>query len=181
MDADASASNLRARTTALEYLACTGDFERSIEEGPIGPHDTLGALVAGLASGCRPTPAERQLPLLDMPLRLAVVGSTFAGKTTVAQALAKSHRLRVLDPERLIEEAVAAAAAFTAGAWMGKPVPLSPLSTVHHASQLATLVTSSMFACHLRVVLALYYTVCDVKKRARETRLFLFIIKTCKP
>ncbi|MEW5317265.1 MAG: hypothetical protein WDW38_008576 [Sanguina aurantia] len=125
MDADTSASNLRARTTALEYLACTGDFERSSEEGPIGPHDTLGALVAELASGCRPPPAEPRLPLLDMPLRLAVVGSTFAGKTTVAQALAKSHRLRVLDPERLIEEAVAAAAAFTA-AQSGPRTPSAP-------------------------------------------------------
>lgn len=115
IDPEVYASNLRARTTALEYLACTGDFERSADEGPIGPHETLGAMVAELASACRPPPAEPQLPLLDMPLRLAVVGSTFAGKTTVVQALAKSHRLRVLDPERLIEEAVEAAAAFTTG------------------------------------------------------------------
>jgi hypothetical protein len=51
-----------------------------------------------------------QLPeLSSLPLRLAVVGAPFSGKTSVASHLASRFRLKLLEPEALIGEALKAA------------------------------------------------------------------------
>lgn len=59
--------------------------------------------MSDLVSICSPPPAEEDLPSLPYPLRLAVVGAPFAGKTSVAQELARRFQLRVLDVEQLVQ------------------------------------------------------------------------------
>ncbi len=72
-------------------------------------------VVGELAILAREPPPQPELPALDgMPLRLAVVGSPFAGKTSVAQELSRRYRLKVLDPEALVTEAMEAARAYEA-------------------------------------------------------------------
>lgn len=63
----------------------------------------LGVAVSDLVSICSPPPAEEDLPSLPCPLRLAVAGAPFAGKTSVAQELARRFQLRVLDVEQLVQ------------------------------------------------------------------------------
>jgi adenylate kinase family enzyme len=45
-----------------------------------------------------------------MPLKLAVVGAPFSGKTSVAQALAQQYKLKLIEPEALVADAMAAGA-----------------------------------------------------------------------
>ncbi len=82
--------------------------------------DQLGRVVAGLAAtaqrheatavaGGSDAPAGAGGLVLDHPLRLAVVGAPLAGKTSVAQAVARAHGLKMLSPEALVAEAIAAA------------------------------------------------------------------------
>jgi hypothetical protein len=47
--------------------------------------------------------------LSSLPLRLAVVGAPFSGKTSVAAHLAARFKLKLLEPEALIGEAIRAA------------------------------------------------------------------------
>lgn len=53
-----------------------------------------------------PPPAPLAPPC---PIRLALVGAPFAGKTTLAARIARHFRLKVIDPQRLVEDAVRAA------------------------------------------------------------------------
>ena len=54
------------------------------------------------------------LPSLPYPLRLAVVGAPFSGKTSVSQDLARRYKLKVLDLETLVAEAIKAASEYVA-------------------------------------------------------------------
>lgn len=56
-----------------------------------------------------------------MPLKLAVVGAPFSGKSSVAQALSEQYKLKVIDPEVLVFEAIA-----TADAWAIAQASASP-------------------------------------------------------
>ncbi|KAL8590470.1 hypothetical protein ACOMHN_011683 [Nucella lapillus] len=53
-----------------------------------------------------PPPPPPQFP--PFPIRACVLGKLFGGKSTVVKSLADEHRLRVLEVDRLVEEAVEA-------------------------------------------------------------------------
>ncbi|KAG2448325.1 hypothetical protein HYH02_006909 [Chlamydomonas schloesseri] len=113
-EAAAAAAEMReaclrvGRALVDDYLACTGDWLRA--EGSIGHDELLGQIVGELAVLAREPPPQPELPAIEtLPLRLAVVGAPFAGKTCVAQELSRRYKLRVLEPEALVAEAMAAA------------------------------------------------------------------------
>jgi ABC-type transport system involved in cytochrome bd biosynthesis fused ATPase/permease subunit len=53
---------------------------------------------------------------LTVPVRIAIIGAPFTGKSTLAKELAKAYSATVLDPEKLVSQSVAAAEAYTAPA-----------------------------------------------------------------
>ena len=57
-------------------------------------------------------PARQAALTLDVPVRIAVVGGPFTGKSTLAAALAAQHAAVVLEPDALVAAAVEAAAAY---------------------------------------------------------------------
>jgi hypothetical protein len=54
-------------------------------------------------------PAKPPLPDLSFPVKLALVGQPFSGKTTLAQEVTQSQGLALIDPVALVTAAVAAA------------------------------------------------------------------------
>ncbi|GLC51118.1 hypothetical protein PLESTB_000467700 [Pleodorina starrii] len=120
------------RALVGDYLVCSGDWLR--EQGPIGHDELLGQVVGELAILARGPPPQPELPAIEnLPLRLAVVGAPFSGKTTVAQDLAKKYRLLLLNPEALVADAMAAAQAHEAAvaaaeAAAAAPPPRTPTS-----------------------------------------------------
>lgn len=50
-------------------------------------------------------------PIPDYPIKLAVIGAPFSGKTTVARQLAEALGLKVLSPVSVMDEAIRAAQA----------------------------------------------------------------------
>ena len=72
---------------------------------------------------CTPKVQPGDLPTLPFPLKLAVVGAPFSGKTSVAQDLAKKHNLKLLDVESLVAEAVQAATEYVAPPPPAPPPP----------------------------------------------------------
>jgi len=54
-------------------------------------------------------PAKPPLPDLSFPVKLAVVGQPFSGKTTLAQQVSGEQGLALIDPVALVTAAVAAA------------------------------------------------------------------------
>ena len=72
---------------------------------------------------CTPKVQPGDLPSLPFPLKLAVVGAPFSGKTRVAQDLAKRHNLKLLDVELLVAEAVKAATEYVAPPPPAPPPP----------------------------------------------------------
>ncbi|GFR40940.1 hypothetical protein Agub_g1600 [Astrephomene gubernaculifera] len=116
------------RALVGDYLACAGDWVRT--EGPIGHDELLGQVVGDLAIISREPPPQPELPAVEnLPLRIAVVGAPFSGKTSVAQELARKYRLHLLDPEALVAEAMAAAQEYEAAAGMSAanaPMTLPP-------------------------------------------------------
>mmetsp|Transcript_35241 Transcript_35241/g.78424 ORF Transcript_35241/g.78424 Transcript_35241/m.78424 type:complete len:1824 (+) Transcript_35241:146-5617(+) len=104
-----------AKAAAEDYMECVGEFERPEDKGgPIGSNAHLGKAVADLADACRHKIAPGDLPQLDFPLRLAIVGAPFSGKTLMAQELSRRFKIRLLDPEALVAEAIKAAEAYRA-------------------------------------------------------------------
>ena len=57
-------------------------------------------------------PPPDAAPALDLPVRIAVVGGPFSGKTTLAQGLAESYNAAILDAEVLVNNAVQAAGVY---------------------------------------------------------------------
>lgn len=104
-----------ARVLVGDYLRTEGDWVLNASAsgggaGSIGHNELLGRVVGELAVLAREVPPPPQAPALEgLPLRLAVVGAPFAGKTAITQELARKYRLRVLEPEGVIAEAMAAA------------------------------------------------------------------------
>jgi adenylate kinase family enzyme len=102
--------------------------------------------VAGVASATQAQESAAELPQLgELALRLAVVGAPAAGKTAVAQALARTHNLRLLAPSALAAEALAAAdehLAATAAAAAAAPAAADPAGTGEAAGAAAQLAPS---------------------------------------
>ncbi len=101
-----------ARAAVTDWITCQGEFER--DGGAIAPNTALGAVVAEFEQRARPQPTHTPAATIQqLPLKLAVIGGPFSGKTTIAHTLANKHRLRVLDPESLVNAAIQAAKAWT--------------------------------------------------------------------
>ena len=91
-----------AAAAAAKPAAEAGDLEGPADGG-LGSA-LLGALRAASAPESRPA-----LPDLSvMPLKLAVVGAPFSGKSTVSLALAEEYGLQVIRPEALVARAIEA-------------------------------------------------------------------------
>lgn len=71
----------------------------------------LGAAIHDIRVVAEPPPPDAA-PALDLPVRMAVVGGPFTGKTTLAQALAEAQNATVIVPENLVQAALLAAAQY---------------------------------------------------------------------
>ena len=71
----------------------------------------LGAAIHDIRMVAEPPPPDAA-PALDLPVRMAVVGGPFTGKTTLAQALAEAQSATVIVPENLVQAALLAAAQY---------------------------------------------------------------------
>lgn len=71
----------------------------------------LGAAIHDIRVVAHPPPPDAA-PSLDLPVRMAVVGGPFTGKTTLSQALAEAQNATVIVPENLVQSALLAAAQY---------------------------------------------------------------------
>ena len=96
-----------------DYLEWAGEWDVDGTEDAVaaGHNVALAQLVHGVRAQAQPRREEAPI-VLDMPVRMAVVGGPFTGKTTLAQALAKEHNAHVLDPEALVQDAITAASVY---------------------------------------------------------------------
>ncbi len=109
---------LLARSVVDDYLDCTGEFLLNESDGAesIGFNSILGKIIVEIRESCAVAAAAscgRGVPpaspggaLTALPLRLAVVGAPFSGKTSVAQELAQKFGLKVLDVESLVQSKI---------------------------------------------------------------------------
>lgn len=77
----------------------------------VGFNEPLAAAVHAVREQVHPPPRDAQ-PSLDLPVRIAVVGGPFCGKTTLAQGLAEAYNATILDAEVLVNSAVQAAGVY---------------------------------------------------------------------
>jgi hypothetical protein len=105
-------------TAALDdYLHARGEWAQqgaSGEDGETTPqfNSALAEAVHAVRAAAVPPPAAQPIAL-TMPIRLAVIGAPFTGKSTLAAKLAEAHRAVVLDPEALVAAAVKEADGYT--------------------------------------------------------------------
>lgn len=98
-----------------DWLQCRGEWEASPAVEP-NPHVARAvATVSAIAHPVAKPPSD--LPRLDVPLRLCVLGAPFSGKTSVCHDLARRYGVKVLSPEGVIAEAVAAGESYTVPKW----------------------------------------------------------------
>jgi hypothetical protein len=71
----------------------------------------LGSAIHEIRVVAQPPPPDAA-PSLDLPVRMAVVGGPFTGKTTLAQTLAETLNATVIVPENLVQSALLAAAQY---------------------------------------------------------------------
>ena len=91
-----------------DYLHCVGEWAG--EQGA-GFNSELGQAVHAVRVRAQ-QPPKMQDAELTVPVRVAIVGGPFTGKTTLAQSLAEANRAALLEPEALISAAIAAAEAY---------------------------------------------------------------------
>nr|XP_011414807.2 sperm flagellar protein 2 isoform X4 [Crassostrea gigas] len=95
-----------------EYKTMTGEWqppEGSEVTQPPRDNPITGHVIQRLfnmVSPPTPPPPPPEFP--PFPIRACVVGKVFSGKSTIVQQLAKEHRLKVLDVDALVSEAVQA-------------------------------------------------------------------------
>lgn len=95
-----------------EYKTMTGEWqppEGSEVAQPPRDNPITGHVIQRLfnmVSPPTPPPPPPEFP--PFPIRACVVGKVFSGKSTIVQQLAKEHRLKVLDVDALVSEAVQA-------------------------------------------------------------------------
>ncbi|CAG9461598.1 unnamed protein product [Pedinophyceae sp. YPF-701] len=105
-----------ARASAAETGSVRAEEPSGAEaEGAAEPPRTLAGVLHELLEGSvaadappLPTPPD----LTTMPVKLAVVGAPFSGKSTIAREIAVEHQLAVITPEDVVEAALAAAEAY---------------------------------------------------------------------
>jgi hypothetical protein len=71
----------------------------------------LGVVVHDIRVVAQPPPPDAA-PSLGLPVRMAVVGGPFTGKSTLAQTLAETQNATVIVPENLVQAALLAAAQY---------------------------------------------------------------------
>jgi adenylate kinase family enzyme len=94
-----------------DYLKGSGDwiFPPEVEELP-SMNPTLGRIVDTLLEITTQPENEKDKPRLPAhPVRLALIGKRFAGKTSVAQELAQRYGLAVISTDALLREALSKA------------------------------------------------------------------------
>lgn len=81
-------------TCIQDYLSWTGDWQAAPGEQASGYNEALAELIAeGVMAEVATRKTEREVP--DVPLRLALVGAPFSGKTTMARKLAEEYGCKV--------------------------------------------------------------------------------------
>jgi len=108
-----------AKAAVADWLDCLGEYEC---QPPIGHNEALGAVVAELDALARPKVAPSDLPQIQhLPLKICIVGTPFGGKSGMARDLAQRFKLRLLEPEVLVAEAITAAEEWAARPPGGAP------------------------------------------------------------
>ncbi|XP_059172221.1 sperm flagellar protein 2-like isoform X3 [Physella acuta] len=96
----------------MEYKYMTGEWEPpavSDIKGPPEENPVVGHIVHRLFAMVHPpTPPLVPPEFPPFPIRACVLGKVFSGKSTVIKRLAEEHRLQVIVPEQLIQEALEA-------------------------------------------------------------------------
>lgn len=105
----------------------TADALTDVDAAPLSHNEPLAQAVHAVRAQVDP-PAVAEAEKLDMPVRIAVVGGPFTGKSTLAAALAERHNAALLEAEALVTAAAEAAAAYTASE---PQVRVAVLSEVH--------------------------------------------------
>lgn len=77
--------------------------EETIKE--VGRNDELGVVLANASVGAMPEAAERKLPNLSFPCRVALTGAPVSGKTMLSRKLAESQNLKLFNVEELSAKA----------------------------------------------------------------------------
>jgi hypothetical protein len=93
-----------------DYLHSQGEW---VSAEHIGFNEVLGQAVHMVRTHAQP-PLHVGRVVLSLPVRMAIIGGPFTGKTTLARTLAKAYNTTVLQPEALISAAIASAISYTA-------------------------------------------------------------------
>lgn len=78
-----------------EYLGWRGVWQASGPDQATGYNEVLADVIAEGATAGASKASPQGAPLQDIPLRLALVGAPFAGKTSMALKLADDHGCKV--------------------------------------------------------------------------------------
>jgi hypothetical protein len=107
--------NVMSQAALSDFMESCGEWE-TLQGVAIGFNKPLGEAAHLVRLTAQAPPALPRMRL-TVPIRIAIIGAPFTGKSTLAKELASMYSARVLDPETLVNKAVAAAAVYTA------PVP----------------------------------------------------------
>ncbi|KAF8067189.1 SPEF2 [Scenedesmus sp. PABB004] len=99
-----------------ELAALAQRLEGAAELPAAAPGADGALLTAAAAAEAAAAPSAAAAAIGHMPLKLAVAGAPFAGKSSVARALAQRFGLKLLAPEQLVADALAAARAWAPAA-----------------------------------------------------------------
>ncbi len=78
-----------------EYLGWSGVWQASSPDQATGYNELLADVIAEGATAGAGKATPQGAPLQDIPLRLALMGAPFAGKTSMALKLADDHGCKV--------------------------------------------------------------------------------------
>ena len=81
-----------------EYLSWSGEWQVNGSDQATGYNELLADVIAEGASAGAAQSSPQAALLQDIPLRLALVGAPFAGKTSMALKLAEDHGCKVRTP-----------------------------------------------------------------------------------
>lgn len=78
-----------------DYIGWEGVWQAATAEQATGYNELLAEVIAEGSSAAAARDAPGDSPIQDIPLRLALVGAPFAGKTAMALKLAEEHGCKV--------------------------------------------------------------------------------------
>lgn len=79
-----------------DYIGWAGEWQAGSPEQASGYNEVLAQVLAEGSSAGAAKPASLDPPVQDIPLRLALVGAPFCGKTAMALKLADEYGCKVL-------------------------------------------------------------------------------------